>query len=91
MADRHDGAAVTADALSLRGPRGWVYREVGLTAEPGALVALTGPPAPGAPRCCSRSPAGCAPPRAPPPWPASPCPPRRRKSAGSPRSGPSLG
>jgi ABC-type multidrug transport system ATPase subunit len=43
MADRYDGAAVTADALSLRGPRGWVYREVGFTAEPGALVALAGP------------------------------------------------
>lgn len=38
-----DGAAVTAEGLSLRGPRGWVYRDVGLTAGPGALVAVEGP------------------------------------------------
>ncbi|WP_377272051.1 ATP-binding cassette domain-containing protein [Peterkaempfera sp. SMS 1(5)a] len=43
MTDPEGGAAVTARSLSLRGPRGWVYREVDLTAGPGALVAVEGP------------------------------------------------
>ncbi|WP_431679847.1 ATP-binding cassette domain-containing protein [Kitasatospora sp. KL5] len=42
MADRHAGAAVRAEALSLRGARGWVYRDVEFEAPPGALVALEG-------------------------------------------------
>ncbi|WP_055585243.1 ATP-binding cassette domain-containing protein [Streptacidiphilus griseoplanus] len=43
MTDPEGGAAVAARSLSLRGPRGWVYREVDLTAGPGALVAVEGP------------------------------------------------
>ncbi|MER7958967.1 ATP-binding cassette domain-containing protein [Streptomyces sp. NPDC096030] len=37
------GAAVVADGLGLKGPRGWVFREVGFRAGPGALVAIEGP------------------------------------------------
>ncbi|MFF8274806.1 ATP-binding cassette domain-containing protein [Streptomyces lateritius] len=37
------GAAVVADGFGLKGPRGWVFREVGLRAEPGSLVAIEGP------------------------------------------------
>lgn len=37
------GAAVVADGLGLKGPRGWVFREVGFRAEPGSLVAIEGP------------------------------------------------
>ncbi|MFD7325610.1 ATP-binding cassette domain-containing protein [Streptomyces sp. NPDC059875] len=37
------GAAVVADGFGLRGPRGWVFREVGFRAEPGSLVAIEGP------------------------------------------------
>ncbi|MDT9687941.1 ATP-binding cassette domain-containing protein [Streptomyces sp. P9(2023)] len=37
------GAAVVADGFGLKGPRGWVFREVGFRAEPGALVAIEGP------------------------------------------------
>ena len=43
MGDLTEGAAVTAEALGLRGPRGWVYRGVGLEAEPGTLAVLAGP------------------------------------------------
>jgi ABC-type multidrug transport system ATPase subunit len=43
MTDPEGGAAVAAQALSLRGPRGWVYRGVDLSAAPGSLVALEGP------------------------------------------------
>jgi ABC-type multidrug transport system ATPase subunit len=43
MAERGSGAAVAARGLSMRGPRGWVYREVGFEAEPGNLVAIEGP------------------------------------------------
>lgn len=35
------------DRLSLRGPRGWVYRDVTFAAAPGELVALEGPPGSG--------------------------------------------
>ncbi|MGX2997758.1 ATP-binding cassette domain-containing protein [Streptomyces sp. JNUCC 64] len=38
-----DGAAVTADRLGLKGPRGWAYEGVGCDAPPGSLVALRGP------------------------------------------------
>ncbi|MGW0532616.1 ATP-binding cassette domain-containing protein [Streptomyces sp. NPDC003032] len=37
------GAAVTAEGLGLRGPRGWVFRGIGVDAEPGSLIALEGP------------------------------------------------
>ncbi|MEZ0093754.1 ATP-binding cassette domain-containing protein [Streptacidiphilus sp. EB129] len=40
---RTDGAAVTAEALGLRGPRGWVYRGVDLDLEPDTLTVVTGP------------------------------------------------
>jgi ABC-2 type transport system ATP-binding protein len=36
-------AVVTAQGLGLRTRRGWVFRDVDLTVEPGELVALTGP------------------------------------------------
>lgn len=36
------GVAVRADGLSLRGAHGWVYRDVGVAAEPGSLTAVTG-------------------------------------------------
>ncbi len=38
-----DGVAVTAEEFGLRGPRGWAFRDVGLDAEPGALIAVEGP------------------------------------------------
>ncbi|MGV9882836.1 ATP-binding cassette domain-containing protein [Streptomyces sp. NPDC003006] len=37
------GAAVTAEGLGLKGPRGWVFRGIGVDAEPGSLIALEGP------------------------------------------------
>ncbi|WP_223774137.1 ATP-binding cassette domain-containing protein [Streptomyces sp. 135] len=37
------GAAVTAEGLGLKGPRGWAFRGVGFDAEPGSLIALEGP------------------------------------------------
>ena len=45
MGDRIEaaaGAAVRAEGLGLRGPRGWVYRGVALEAEPGSLVVVDG-------------------------------------------------
>ena len=36
------GAAVTAEGLGLRGPRGWVYRDVTFGAEPGSLTVIGG-------------------------------------------------
>ncbi|GGO58326.1 ATP-binding cassette domain-containing protein [Streptomyces lasiicapitis] len=41
--DGPHGAAVSAAGFGLKGPRGWAFRGVGITAEPGALVALEGP------------------------------------------------
>ncbi|MGC0404022.1 ABC-type multidrug transport system ATPase subunit [Streptomyces sp. SAI-126] len=38
-----DGVAVTAEGLGLKGPRGWAFRGIDLTAEPGALIAVEGP------------------------------------------------
>ncbi|MEU2288080.1 ATP-binding cassette domain-containing protein [Streptomyces sp. NPDC013178] len=38
-----DGVGVTAEGFGLRGPRGWVFRGVGLDAEPGSLIAIEGP------------------------------------------------
>ncbi|MDH6519671.1 ABC-type multidrug transport system ATPase subunit [Streptomyces sp. SAI-135] len=38
-----DGVAVTAGGFGLRGPRGWAFRGIDVTAEPGALIAVEGP------------------------------------------------
>ncbi|MFB8089300.1 ATP-binding cassette domain-containing protein [Streptomyces sp. NPDC055992] len=37
------GAAVTADGLGLEGPRGWAFRDVTFSADPGSLIAVEGP------------------------------------------------
>ncbi|MEU1490955.1 ATP-binding cassette domain-containing protein [Streptomyces sp. NPDC005776] len=37
------GAAVTADGLGLKGPRGWTFRGVTFSAAPGSLIAIEGP------------------------------------------------
>lgn len=37
------GAAVTAVNFGVRGPRGWAFRGIGISAEPGALIAVEGP------------------------------------------------
>ncbi|MDH6627095.1 ABC-2 type transport system ATP-binding protein [Streptomyces sp. LBL] len=37
------GIRITAEGLGLRGPRGWVFRDLGVDAEPGSLIAVTGP------------------------------------------------
>ncbi|MEU9414100.1 ATP-binding cassette domain-containing protein [Streptomyces sp. NPDC048272] len=37
------GAAVKAEDFGLKGPRGWVFRGVGIDAAPGSLIALEGP------------------------------------------------
>ncbi|WNF26585.1 ATP-binding cassette domain-containing protein [Streptomyces sp. C11-1] len=37
------GAAVRAEDFGLKGPRGWAFRNVEFSAEPGALVAIEGP------------------------------------------------
>lgn len=37
------GAAVGAEDFGLKGPRGWAFRNVGFSADPGALVAIEGP------------------------------------------------
>ncbi|MFD3566785.1 ATP-binding cassette domain-containing protein [Streptomyces sp. NPDC058667] len=41
--ERPHGAAVVADGLGLKGPRGWAFREVSFRAAPGSLVAIEGP------------------------------------------------
>ncbi|MEU9718651.1 ATP-binding cassette domain-containing protein [Streptomyces sp. NPDC047976] len=41
--DSPHGAAVKAEGFGLKGPRGWVFREVGIDAAPGSLIALEGP------------------------------------------------
>ncbi|MGI5527674.1 ATP-binding cassette domain-containing protein [Streptomyces syringium] len=41
--DAPPGAAVTAEGFGVRGPRGWAFRDVDVTAAPGALVAVEGP------------------------------------------------
>lgn len=41
--DSPHGAAVSAEGFGLKGPRGWVFQGVGLTAPPGSLVAVEGP------------------------------------------------
>ncbi|MFK0289570.1 ATP-binding cassette domain-containing protein [Streptomyces sp. NPDC090442] len=37
------GAAVTAAGFGVKGPRGWAFRDLDVTAEPGALIAAQGP------------------------------------------------
>ncbi|MEI7029753.1 ATP-binding cassette domain-containing protein [Streptomyces pratensis] len=44
------GAAVRAEDFGLKGPRGWAFRHVGFSAEPGTLVAVEG--ASGSGRTC---------------------------------------
>lgn len=51
------GAAIRAEGFGLKGPRGWAFRGIGVDAAPGSLVAVTGPPDPAGPACCSPSPA----------------------------------
>ncbi|WP_327366902.1 ATP-binding cassette domain-containing protein [Streptomyces sp. NBC_01217] len=41
--DSPHGAAVTAEDLGLKGPRGWAFRGVDIEAGPGSLVAVEGP------------------------------------------------
>ena len=41
--DSAHGAAVTADGLGLKGPRGWAFRDVTFHAAPGSLIAIEGP------------------------------------------------
>lgn len=41
------GAAVTAEGLRLEGPRGTVFEDVSLRAEPGSLIVVDGPPGSG--------------------------------------------
>ncbi|MFB6441843.1 ATP-binding cassette domain-containing protein [Streptomyces sp. NPDC056411] len=37
------GAAVTAAGFGLKGPRGWAFRNIDFSAEPGSLIAVQGP------------------------------------------------
>ncbi|MET7798833.1 ATP-binding cassette domain-containing protein [Streptomyces decoyicus] len=37
------GAAVTAAGFGVKGPRGWAFRNIDLTAAPGSLIAVQGP------------------------------------------------
>ncbi|MYT13177.1 ATP-binding cassette domain-containing protein [Streptomyces sp. SID4951] len=37
------GAAVNASGIGVEGPRGWAFRGIGITAEPGTLIAVQGP------------------------------------------------
>ncbi|KIF05517.1 ABC transporter ATP-binding protein [Streptomyces sp. RSD-27] len=41
--DSPHGAAVKAEGFGLKGPRGWVFRDVGVDAAPGSLIAVEGP------------------------------------------------
>ncbi|MFE1296262.1 ATP-binding cassette domain-containing protein [Streptomyces sp. NPDC058731] len=41
--DDAPGLAVAARGLGLKGPRGWAFRGIDIDAEPGALIAITGP------------------------------------------------
>ncbi|MGW8557101.1 ATP-binding cassette domain-containing protein [Streptomyces tubercidicus] len=43
MNTTRQGAAVNASGIGVEGPRGWAFRGVGITAEPGTLIALQGP------------------------------------------------
>ncbi|AWZ03708.1 MULTISPECIES: ATP-binding cassette domain-containing protein [unclassified Streptomyces] len=41
--DSPHGAAVKAEDFGLKGPRGWVFRGIGIDAAPGSLIAVQGP------------------------------------------------
>ena len=41
--DGPHGLGVTAEDFGLEGPRGWVFRGIGIDAEPGSLIAIEGP------------------------------------------------
>ncbi|MFE9566110.1 ATP-binding cassette domain-containing protein [Streptomyces sp. NPDC006487] len=41
--DSPHGAAVKAEDFGMKGPRGWVFRGVGIDAAPGSLIAVEGP------------------------------------------------
>ncbi|MEU7184269.1 ATP-binding cassette domain-containing protein [Streptomyces sp. NPDC045369] len=43
MDTTRQGAAVNARGIGVKGPRGWAFRDVHLTADPGALIAVEGP------------------------------------------------
>ncbi|GAA3176171.1 MULTISPECIES: ATP-binding cassette domain-containing protein [Streptomyces] len=43
MDTTRQGAAVIAKGIGVKGPRGWAFRGVDISAEPGALIALQGP------------------------------------------------
>ncbi|GGU88573.1 hypothetical protein GCM10010211_63740 [Streptomyces albospinus] len=43
MDTTRQGAAVNARGIGVEGPRGWAFRGVDITAEPGALIAIQGP------------------------------------------------
>ncbi|RPK75002.1 ABC transporter ATP-binding/permease protein [Streptomyces sp. ADI97-07] len=43
VVDSPHGAAVSAEDFGLEGPRGWAFRGVDFTADPGSLVAVEGP------------------------------------------------
>ncbi|MFE1174622.1 ATP-binding cassette domain-containing protein [Streptomyces sp. NPDC058773] len=43
MNTTRQGAAVDARGIGVEGPRGWAFRGVGITAEPGSLIAVQGP------------------------------------------------
>ncbi|MFD8147646.1 ATP-binding cassette domain-containing protein [Streptomyces sp. NPDC059708] len=41
--DSPHGAAVKAEGFGLKGPRGWVFRDIAVDAAPGSLIAVEGP------------------------------------------------
>ncbi|MFH8347069.1 ATP-binding cassette domain-containing protein [Streptomyces sp. NPDC018045] len=43
MDTTRQGAAVNARGIGVKGPRGWAFRDVHITADPGALIAVEGP------------------------------------------------
>ncbi|MFI2258616.1 ATP-binding cassette domain-containing protein [Streptomyces tubercidicus] len=43
MNTTRQGAAVNASGIGVEGPRGWAFRGVAITAEPGTLIAVQGP------------------------------------------------
>lgn len=43
MDTTRQGAAVNARGIGVKGPRGWAFRDVSITADPGSLIAVEGP------------------------------------------------
>ncbi|CAM5381015.1 hypothetical protein SRIMM317S_02567 [Streptomyces rimosus subsp. rimosus] len=43
MDTTRQGAAVNARGIGVKGPRGWAFRDVHITAGPGSLIAVEGP------------------------------------------------